>query len=185
MKTKVMLIAILILLSMPVTVGIITAEQKELKSEISLEAYIESEPRIMIRTNELHYDIGENVEITYTNVGGAVAGFVVGTARPVIPRIIEADTGNVLFLTDPNDCHPCVMLFGVLEPGDSLTMEWDQQYYGYYGDTFTPSEQVPEGQYYVEIGYWKVTGKYILPCFVPGGPPDHFTRSRIFTICDI
>ena len=120
MKTKVVLIAILILLSMPVAVGIITAEQKELKSEISLEAYIESEPRIMIRTNKLHYDIGENVEITYTNVGGAVAGFVVGTARPVIPRIIEADTGNVLFLTDPNDCHPCVMMYGVFSDDNAM-----------------------------------------------------------------
>jgi hypothetical protein len=130
----------------------------------------------------LRYKIGETVYIIYKNVGSEVAGFVIGTARPVIPCIIEVKTGGKLFLTDPMQCHPCVMMYGVLEPGDSFTMKWDQQYYGYYGDTFTPSEQVPAGKYYIELGYWKVTGNYNPPYMVPGGPPEKFEKSEIFDI---
>ena len=179
MKTKAVFIMIILLLSMFVTVGLTTGKQKELKPEITdVKPYINLGPRIRIRTNKLHYTFGETVEITYTNIGGAVAGFVIGTARPVIPWIIEAETGEVLFLTDPTLSHPCVMMYGVLEPGDSFTMEWDQQYYGYYGDTFTPSEQVPGGRYYAELGYWEVIGEYDPPYMVPGGPPDHFARAK-------
>ena len=143
------------------------------------------ESKITIDTNKLHYGIGETVEITYTNFGNSVAGFVIGTARPVIPWIIEVKTGKVLYLTDPSLCYPCVMMYGVLEPGDSLILEWDQQCYGYEGDNddqFTPSEQVREGEYYIELGYWMVTGKYNPPYMVPGGPPDHYVKSKIFSI---
>ena len=145
----------------------------------------ELESKITIDTNKLHYGISETVEITYTNVGKAVAGSVIGTARPVIPQMIEVTTGKILYLTDPTLCYPCVMMYGVLEPGDSLILYWDQQYYGYYGDTFIPSEQVPEGGYYVELGYWKVVGDYLPPYYVPGGPPDRYARSETFTISDI
>lgn len=172
MQMKLVLVITSMLLSMIVVVGMTAGEQNESVLNTDVGA------KITIETNKLNYNIGETVGITYTNVGDAVAGFIVGTARPVIPWIIEVKTGNVLYLTDPTLCHPCVMMYGVLEPSDSFTMEWDQQYYGYYGDTFTPSEQVPEGRYYVELGYWEVIGEYDPPYMVPGGPPDHFARAK-------
>jgi len=178
MKTKVVLVIISMLLSMLVVVGMTTGEQEELVPNTEVGA------KITIETNKLHYAIGETVGITYTNVGDAVAGFVIGTARSVIPWIIEAETEEILFLTDPTLCHPYVMMYGILEPSDSFTVKWDQQYYGYYGDTFTPSEQVPEGLYFVELGYWEVIGEYDPPYMVPGGPPDHYAISK-FSISGI
>lgn len=181
-KSKAVIVTIAMLFSIFTAACITTGMQEESMSKMSVNFIVKLEPEITIDTNKLHYEVGETVKVIYTNVGDAVAGFVVGTARPVIPCIIECKTGMELLLTDPSQCYPCVMMYGVLEPGDSLTLEWDQQYYGYYGDSFTPSEQVPEGRYYIELGYWEVTGKYIPPYMVPGGPPDHFERSKIFNI---
>ena len=185
MKRKLLIGTILVLIAMLMAVGITSGFQRILISPIQHEAIAILEPEITIETNELQYDIGEIVEITYTNVGNAVAGFVIGISRPVMPWIIDASSEDVLFLTDPSHSHTCVMMYDVLEPGESLIIEWDQQYFGYYDDTFTPSEQVPEGQYYIELGYWKVTGAYNPPYMVPGGPPEYFTTSEIFSIEDI
>ena len=174
LKIKTLIVTIIILLTLFASVGITAGSQGN--SIINNEA----KPEIIIRTNKLCYKPGETVTITYANVGDAVAGFVIGTARPVIPWIIEIETDEALYLTDPTLCHPYVMMYGVLEPGERFVVEWDQQYYGYYGDTFYPSEQAPEGIYIVELGYWEVTGEYYPPFMVPGGPPDLFTRTRFF-----
>jgi hypothetical protein len=184
MNKKTLIAVILMLLIMPATVAM-TPDLKKESVSINLTSYAICEPRITIKTNKLQYDFGEIVKITYKNEGSAVAGFIIGTARPVIPWIIEVATGDPLLLTDPDACYPCVMMYGVLEPGGSLIVEWDQQYYGYHDDYFTPSEQVPEGEYYVELGYWKVIGGYDPPYMVPGGPPDKWARSEIFTISEI
>lgn len=182
MKTKVVIMTLIMFLSLFAIVGTTTGRYKLPAPEQIIDDIIEFEPMIIVSTNKLQYDVGEIVEITYTNSGNALAGFVVGTSRPTIPWIIEVDTENVLLLSDPNDCYTCMMLYGVLEPGESFIINWDQQYFGYYDDPFSPSEQVPDGQYFVEIGYWKVTGPYYIPTYVPGGPPDHFAISEIFTI---
>ena len=181
MKNKVIIIAILILISIILTAGMTTGMYKKTLPE-KVDFYFEMEPEVIITTNKEIYDVGENVEITYTNIGNTIAGFVIGTSRPTIPYIIQENTENILFLSDPNDSYTCMMLYNVLLPDESFTMSWDQQYFGYYGDTFSPSEEVPCGDYYIELGYWEVTGLYHVPTHVPGGPPDHFSTSNIFTI---
>ena len=172
MKNKVVLVAIIMLLSMIGAVGITTGEQEITNSYDDL-----LKPKIVIRTDSSLYEIGETVEITYTNFGNSAAGFVIGVATPVIPRIIEGETGRVLFLVDPGEAYPRVLLFHVLEPGDSLTLKWDQQYYGYWGETFYPSEQAHKGQYTIELEYWEVIGEYELPYTVPFGEPYYYART--------
>ena len=173
MKKKILIVAMMMLLSMIAAVGITTGEQEITEPYEDL-----LNPEIRIRTNKLHYAIGETVEITYTNVGNAAAGFVIGVARPVIPWITEGETGQLLLLIDPWEAYPRVVLFHVLEPGDSLTVEWDQQYFGYYLEPFIPSKQAPEGLYNIELEYWEVIGEYDLPYAVPFGSPYYYARTR-------
>lgn len=181
MKIKV-LIVLLILFSMHVTVGMTIDDQKESKSSNNINNNVISFSEIITSTDKLYYDMDETVKITYLNTGKTVVGFVIGIARPVIPLIVEIETGRILFLTDPSLCYPYVMIYDVLEPGESLIIEWNQQHYGYDGDTFNSSEQAHPGHYYVELGYWEVIGYYDPPYQVPGGPPEYFSVSNIFTI---
>lgn len=185
MNKKVAAIGIVMLVLLLGAGSISTAYQgMTSNTEISIDVSNILRPTVRVRTDSFVYDIGEPVQITYTNTGDVTVGFVIGIARPTIPWIIQVSTGRPLLLTDPLLCYPCVMMYGILEPDESLTVIWDQQYFGYINDPFTPSEQVPEGRYVVEFGYWEVTGYYDPPYYVPGGPPEHYARAR-FAIQDI
>jgi len=176
MKGKTLLVMLLFLMPLIIFGGVTTGYQQNLVTSSC------TGPFLAIHTDQFFYQSGEPMVITYTNIGDGVAGFVIGTARPVIPWIIQVSTGKPLYLTDPLLCYPAVMMYGVLEPGEQFMVEWDQQYYGYSDATFTPSEQVPPGLYFIEQGYWEVTEEYDTPYMVPGGPPDRFAKTGFF-IC--
>ena len=65
MKSKAVIVAITMLLSIFVTAGMTTAVQEESTSKTSVDFHAASEPEITIKTNKLHYKVGETVKITF------------------------------------------------------------------------------------------------------------------------
>jgi hypothetical protein len=182
MKNKFLILSIILIFLIINTSSISIGRFEELKHDINPIFNTNEEPLIIINTDKDIYIFGESVKIKYSNIGKTVAGFIIGTARPTIPKIIDSKTGQVILLTNPTLCYPCIMIYGVLEPGKNFTIEWNQQYFGYIFESFNLSEQIHSGYYIAELEYWKVIDEYNPPYSVPGGPPDKIAISNVFKI---